>query len=54
MLLRVAESLLIFHFCFQFIFSNLPFDLCNLNKNSALIFHAYLSLCLTPSETKKK
>ena len=29
------------------------FDICNLNKNSAVIFHTYLSLRLTLSETKE-
>ena len=38
-------------FCFQFLFLNYLFDLCNLSKNSALIFHPYF---LVFSETKKK
>ena len=51
MLLSVADILLIFSSLLSISFN---FNLYNLNKNSALIFHTYLSMCLTLSETKKK
>ena len=51
MLLSVADILLIFSPLLSISFN---FNLYNLNKNSALIFHTYLSMCLTLSETEKK